>query len=352
MTHTERIKAILEGKSVDRVPTCAWGPHLNLEDRSVNDFSKAVIAYETQHDFDVLKVMQNGLYNTEDYGPVIEPPLNSDDAGFKKTVVPAIKSLEELKNISLKDVHEGAFGREVQSIKAICDHFKGTVPVLPTVFGPSRMFNQLLSYTPFWPKAYEQCFVKEPLFDFIRANEEVYFHAMDVLSEQIILLMNAYLDVGAAGFFYCPGGDRRDFCTDEEYHKYVRPYDERILNAIQGRAWFTMLHVCGNENLRMEEMVTLPGQAINWEDQSPNNPSIAEVRAMTDKVLMGGVDRNSDFYGASREKVKWTLRSKVDRAIREGGNKLIVSVGCESPREITHRFVVWQEVMDDIANGN
>ena len=57
MTHTERIKAVLEGRPVDRIPFIAWGPHLNLEDRNVNDFSKAIIAYETQHDFDVIKVI-------------------------------------------------------------------------------------------------------------------------------------------------------------------------------------------------------------------------------------------------------------------------------------------------------
>ena len=110
-----------------------------------------------------------------------------------------------------------------------------------------------------------------------------------------------------------------------------------------------MLHVCGMENLRMKDMVTLPVQAINWEDQSPSNPSLAEVRAMTDKVLMGGIDRNSDFYGANRDKVKAVLRAKTEEAIRQAGTKLIVSGGCEFNRETTHRFVVWHEVMEDIA---
>lgn len=64
---------------------------------------------------------------------------------------------------------------------------------------------------------------------------------------------------------------------------------------------------------------------------------------------MGGVDRNSDFYGSSRDKVKAVLKMKTKEAVRQGGNKLVVSVGCESPREITHRFVVWHEVMEELA---
>ena len=53
---------------------------------------------------------------------------------------------------------------------------------------------------------------------------------------------------------------------------------------------------------------------------------------MTDKVLMGGIDRNSDFYGANRDKVKAVLRAKTEEAIRQAGPKLIVSGGCEFNR--------------------
>lgn len=351
MTHTERIKAVLAGKPVDRIPFIAWGPHLNLEDRNVNDFSKAIIAYETQHDFDVIKVMQNGLYNAEDFGQIIAEPENSDDAGFKKTVKNAFNSLDDWKNVTKKNVFEGAFGREMQSIKAICDHFQKSVPVLPTIFGPMRMLTQLCGYAPGTGIYQGRSFVGENIMDFIHAHEEEYFHVMDVLTDQIIDVMNGFLDMGADGFFYCPGGDHTDFCSEEDYFRLIRPYDIRALEAVQDRAWFNMLHVCGMENLRMKDMVTLPVQAINWEDQSPANPSLAEVRAMTDKVLMGGIDRNSDFYGASRDKVKAALRAKTDEAIRQAGPKLIVSGGCEFNRETTHRFVVWHEVMEDIAAG-
>ena len=65
---------------------------------------------------------------------------------------------------------------------------------------------------------------------------------------------------------------------------------------------------------------------------------------------MGGVDRNADFYGANRENVKSMLKRKTQKAIAEGKEKFIVAVGCESPREITHRFVVWREVMRELAD--
>lgn len=347
MTKMERVKAVLAGQPVDRPPFIAWGPHLNLEDKHVGDFTKAVIAYEDQHDFDILKVMQNGLYNTEDFGAVIDETKDSDDACFRKTRIPAIKCLEDLRALTKKDVHEGAFGREMEIIRILCDYYKDKVPVLPTVFGPYRMLGQLMGMGG---KGGLPMLEGGTMMDFAKAHEEDYLHVMDVLTDQVIDLMNGFLDVGAAGFFYCPGGTySMDPSTDADYLKYIRPYDEKVLAAVYDRSFFTMLHICGMDVQHMDYMLDLPAHAINWEDQSPFNPSIEQVRAKTDKVLMGGIDRNADFYGGNRDKVKSVIKMKTKEAIRQGGRKLVVSVGCESPREITHRFVVWHEVMDELA---
>lgn len=352
MTKIERVKAVLEGKPVDRPPFIAWGPHLNLEDKHVGDFTKAVIAYENQHDFDILKVMQNGLYNTEDYGQVIDECENSEDPCFKKTRIPAFNSIEDLKNATTKDVTKGAMARETESIKILCEYYKDKVPVLPTIFGPYRMLWQLTGYIPKRPEmAYRKVtFIGDSMMQFAKEHEEVYFHVMEVLTQQVIDIMNAFLDVGAAGFFFCPGGTYPDACTEEEYLKYIRPFDEKALKAVEERSWFTMLHICGSKVNFMDHMLDLPAPALNWEDASPDNPSIEDVRKKTDKVLMGGVDRNADFYGGNREKVKAVLKEKTKEAMRQGGAKFIASVGCESPREITHRFVVWREVMEELAS--
>ena len=140
MTKMERVKAVLAGAPVDRPPFIAWGPHLNLEDRHVGDFTKAVIAYEDQHDFDILKVMQNGLYFAEDLGQIVDPPVDSSDAGFRKTRRPAFYTLEEMENVTTHPITEGALAREMESIRILCEYYKDKVPVLPTVFGPYRMF--------------------------------------------------------------------------------------------------------------------------------------------------------------------------------------------------------------------
>jgi uroporphyrinogen decarboxylase len=350
MTHIERVKAVLTGKPVDRIPFLGWGPHANLEDRHAGDFTKHVINYQNQHDFDLIKVMPNGLYQTEDFGQVIDPPQNSADQGYKKSIKYALNSLDDWRNIPKVDVHKGAYGRELQVVKNVCAHFGGTIPVLPTVFGPFKTLTMMSGYGPREVYRYPS-FIDGGIREFVIQNEELFFQAMDVMSKHVITLLEAYLEQGAAGFFYCPDAERTTEFSSAEYAKYFGPYTKRILESIAGKAWFTMLHVHGDDHLNMEEMVKLPVQAINWEDQSSSCPSIAQVRAMTDKVLMGGIDRNRDFYGPDRDKVKSVLRTKIDEAIRQGGGKLIIAGGCEFPAESNRRFVVWHEIMEDIASG-
>lgn len=40
ITHTQRVKAALEGKILDRPAFAAWGPHMNLVDRDAKDFAR------------------------------------------------------------------------------------------------------------------------------------------------------------------------------------------------------------------------------------------------------------------------------------------------------------------------
>ena len=352
MTKMERVKACLAGQPVDRPPFIAWGPHLNLEDRNTNDFTKAVIAYEDQHDFDILKVMQNGLYFAEDFGHVAAPPENSDDAGFKKTVIPAINSVQTMANLTTRPITQGALAREMENIRILSEYYKDRVPVLATVFGPYRTFCHMSGY--YGMEDRNVSLFGGNMIDFIKLHESEFFHTMEVLTQQCIMNMRGFLQQGAAGFFFCTGGTYpMDPFTDDEYEKYIYPFDKQVLDAVMPDTIFMMHHICGDNVQHLEKMLTLPGHAVNWEDDSPMNPSIAQMRRLTDKVLMGGVDRHHDFYGADREKVKQTIRAKVLQSMKEAGDtRFISAVGCESPREITHRFVVWHEVMDEIAQEN
>ena len=134
ITHKQRIEAALEGKILDRPAYAMWGPHFNLEDRNVKDFTDATIRYQEAYDFDFIKVMPNGIYFTEDFGQVIRPAENYLDDTWMNTLQFAIKDPHDWAKIKVPDLKKGALAREIEVVKRLCDHYQGDVPVLPTIF--------------------------------------------------------------------------------------------------------------------------------------------------------------------------------------------------------------------------
>lgn len=72
---------------------------------------------------------------------------------------------------------------------------------------------------------------------------------------------------------------------------------------------------------------------------------------MTDRILVGGLDRLHDFAGADRAEIKERIRRKIEEARRQAGRKLIVSGGCDWKIEAVFRFYIWQEVMEELVQS-
>lgn len=75
MTGYERIKALLEGKPIDRSPIASWY-HFPLVDHNITDFSRALICSTDFFGWDFIKIMTCGHFMTEAYGADITYSTN------------------------------------------------------------------------------------------------------------------------------------------------------------------------------------------------------------------------------------------------------------------------------------
>ena len=110
-------------------------------------------------------------------------------------------------------------------------------------------------------------------------------------------------------------------CSLDFYREFGRPYDLQVLQSLRG-ADFNMLHVCGNENM-LELLLDYPVHALNWADQGGGNLSLAEVRALTDKTLIGGVAHDRMMELTTDE-----VGQQVAAALAVGETHLMVAGGC------------------------
>ncbi|MED4226445.1 hypothetical protein [Neobacillus cucumis] len=126
MNAYQRIRAMVEGNPVDRPGASVW-KHFFLEDQVVNDLVKRTIAFQEQNDWDLIKVMANGIYVQEQYGSDII--WSRKETEFPITVRHHINSPKGFTRIKPIDVKTGAVAREV--------------PVIATVFTPLTYAQEL-----------------------------------------------------------------------------------------------------------------------------------------------------------------------------------------------------------------
>jgi uroporphyrinogen decarboxylase len=111
------------------------------------------------------------------------------------------------------------------------------------------------------------------------------------------------------------------------FRSFMRPYDLRMLEAMEGMARILHVHGVGVDVTRV---LDYPCEAISVSDRLPGNPSIRTLRAMTSRCLMGGVNE-----AAIAERSIPATRAEVRDAIAQNGGMrgLIISPGCTIPTQ-------------------
>lgn len=332
MNGTERVKALLNNEKPDRILTATW-MHVPDVDKKPELFAPKIIELTEAYDADIVKIQMDATYIAESYGQDMtfyEHPSVENQRIKKLFEVNKylIRNLDDVKNIKLKDAStDPVIQREAKGIKLIADHYKGTKPVLPTLFSS---FSWLVSMT-------EGRIDK--VREFIKEDRAAVDAALEIINEYNIAIVDEFIKAGADGFFFATSFTSPNAVTREEFEEFNKKYDLEVLNHIHENTWFNMLHVHGNADLYIEDLVKYPVESINWENNTwgvdPSKLTTAkQLRALTDKILIGGNDQFHDFYG-SLEEVEEHFTKNLQTFIDEiPDGKFIFGAGCSIPLDV------------------
>lgn len=345
MTRSERIHAITEGKSVDRAGISGW-LHMPLVDREPEAFTKETIDFTEKMNWDFIKVMSNGHYFADAYGAKIRWRNDPREWSGEFLEYP-VKTVSDLVKLPVIDpLSNPVFRREIQAVENLCKHYKGETPVLATVFTPITWLQEMIRST-----------VPAPTLQLMAENKKEVHQALEALTETNIKLLDQFMDAGIDGIFLSTQYGTRALVSDAQYEEFEEPYTSRILDHIKERTWFNMLHVHYCENLMFDKLVKLEGiQAYNWENCTAISDkrrlkTIQEVRSLTDKVIIGGIDQHNDFRQGTndRESVKEVLRRRLMTSLEECGDyKFIFAPGCALPLDVDRSiFTLLNELIQE-----
>lgn len=327
MTKRERIDAALAGREVDRVPVSAWRHFIPEEsdppeEPDPTSLAEAHLSFFRGFDWDWLKVNPRATYYAEAFGARYD---FGDYAGvFPRYASGPLDSSADLAGIRPVSPTGGVFGEQLELLRLIKRGI-GDAHFVQTVFSPLSVLGFLGARADGHPSAQQVAAAQPAAVRRLIDEDPAGVHlALSAIAETLAGYASAAIDAGASGLFYAIVRLAREgVLTPDEYATFGRPYDLRVLEAVQG-APFNMLHVCGSR-VHFELVSDYPVHAINWAAVGQGNPDVGEALRRTKLALIGGVDETGILRRGSPAEVVAASREAI-RAT--GGRRFLLAPGC------------------------
>jgi uroporphyrinogen decarboxylase len=313
MNKRERVMAALAGQPVDRVPASFWG-HDFLREWTAQGLADAMLESFRRYDWDYMKVNPRATYYAEAWGCRYRPSGSATRA--PEVVDFVLKSAADLASIKAIDIGQGPFAEQLEALRLIGRGLAGEAPFIQTVFSPLAVVGRLANGD------------LEAVRRYMREAPQALHSALAAVADSLAAYGRACLEVGASGIFFATvDWGTYDNATAEQYQEFGRPYDLRVLEAVQG-AEMNVLHVCRPRNM-FDLLADYPVHAINWAAGEPGNPTLKEGLARSEHAVMGGVSVATVAQGTPDR-----VASEVRQALSEtGGRRFLLAPGCSIPPE-------------------
>ncbi len=305
MSHKRRIENALALKETDRLPFGFWW-HFPNRDRAPRRLAELALGLQQKLDLDFIKFSPYGLYSVVDWGVTL------NIRGGVNTPVQAdypIKRPEDWRKLRSFRGTEGEYlvVLEAQRI-ALCE-MRQHVPLIQTVFSPLTSCVKMAG--------------RETLLRHIREAPDAVHAGLEIVAETTRRFAMEVVTRGADGLFFASQTTNEGYLSRNEYAEFARRYDLVVLEAVQGRSWFNVFHLHG-EKVMFDQVLDYPVQALNYHDREAG-PSLAEMRAKTNKCLIGGIGQNTTLVHGTPKEVDAQVKEAWEQVDRRG---LILGPGC------------------------
>ena len=272
MNAHERMKTVLSGDTPDRPAYALW-QHFPGSDRSPERLARATIDFARTWKPDLLKHTPNGMYAVEDWAAGLDAvPIEVNE---QEGVPYSLNLSVDWRRLSRLDVRSGALGRELLSLRLVCDAIGRDVPVFMTVFGPLTLAAKI-------------CGMR--IVDNIRQAPDDLHEGLRTITDTMVAFMRAVREAGADGVYFATQFASHDLVSEDEYAVFGEPYDLEVLEA-WGDAGPVILHLCG-PNIFFGLSNSYPVQAVCW-DHGISSPTFRDAFAMTNCTIVAGMQERT-----------------------------------------------------------
>ncbi len=305
ITHRERIENCLKGDTDLRAPIALWR-HFPVDDQSPESLAQAVLEFQREYDFDLVKVTPASSFCIKDWG--VQDEWKGNPEGTRQYVKKIINSPDDWLGLPILDPHQGALGEQLKCLKIVCNELGAGVPVLQTIFNPLAQAKNLAG--------------GETLLVHLRQYPEAVLEGLHTITETTCRFIEAISEIGIAGIFYAVQHANYQLLSELEYNQFGRRFDLDVL-AMTNNKWLNMLHLHGT-NIMFKVFADYPVQVINWHDRE-TYPSLVQGKGLYPGVVCGGLQRSRTMELGTPEQV----HAEALEAITSTRNqRLLLGTGC------------------------
>jgi uroporphyrinogen decarboxylase len=285
-TPRDRVLAAMRNDFLDRPCFAVWRHFYAVEGLGPRQLAEGLVAFVRRHELDLLKYNPRAHYHAEPWGTRFRYSGGDEHPTLERH---AVNSVEDWRRIDRRRVNEPVFVEMLEGLR-IARAELPDVPLLMTIFVPVAILTRLAG-------------IERALAD-LREHPEEVRPALEAVTATFADFARACVDGGADGIFLATTpAAQKDVLSDEEYVRFGRTYDLRILAAVAD-APFNVLHVCG-AGTRVFELADYPVAAISWNVHGEGNPSVRVfLDRVHDRVAIGGYSDEaftSDNFGRLSE---------------------------------------------------
>lgn len=305
MSKKSNFLSYLKGES-SKVPYSFW-THLPQYDLDAELLAVNTYEFYKKFQMDFIKTMPNGMFAIEDFGCECDYS-EIEKGGVAKVTKMAVNKIEDWDNINELDILEGAYGRELKSIKRLKELLgNDDVPVLATEFSPFTIAAKLSNNL---------------VLEHIKQAPEKVERALEVISKCVIKHSNECIKLGCAGIFFAQQMAQSSVTSKEEYLRFGAKWDKYVLSNLDKNAYFSVAHIHGDD-IHFDTIKDYPIEGISFHVYE-TKPEVSDFMKESNFVLVGGIER-----GNITNRKKDTLKENISNSIKQSiKGRIVVAPGC------------------------
>lgn len=308
LSHRERIKAIIQGEAPDRPAISLWR-HFYHRESTPQGLAGAMLEFQKKYDWDFMKINPRASYHVEDWGNRLD--WSTDEFQKHRKIKFAIAKIEDWDKIEPLHSSTPVLSEHLKAVSIIKKGSDPELPLLMTVFSPISIAGDLVP---------DGKMLMRHLTDEPNRVTDAFENITITFENYMVELRNAGVD---GIFLATTEWASEDVMTYEQYTKYARPYDLRILKAA-GEDGLNLLYVCGKNNF-LKELSDYPVKLFNWESYDPSNLNLdAGLELLKGNTIVGGIDHSGWLLHATPGEIKYQMSRLRDHF---AGQKLIFGPG-------------------------